>query len=73
VRPKYLKVGGSLRGKVRRGCKRGKRVVMLKVEGNLVARWRGVSQYFIFLVFGLLCHHTASNSITPETHTSGAQ
>jgi len=40
VRPKYLKVGGSLRGKVRRGCKRGKRVVMLKVEGNLVARWR---------------------------------
>jgi len=24
-----------------------------------------------FLVFGLLCHHTASNSITSETHTSG--
>jgi len=23
--------------------------------------------------FGLLCRHTASNSITPETHTSGAQ
>jgi len=26
-----------------------------------------------FLVFGLLCRHTASNSITTETHTSGAQ
>jgi len=26
-----------------------------------------------FLVFGLLCRHTASNSITSETHTSGAQ
>ena len=73
MRPKYLKVGGSLRGKVRRGCKRGKRVAMLKVEGNLVACWGGVSQYFVFLVLGLLCHHTASNSITPETHTSGAQ
>ena len=23
--------------------------------------------------FGLLCRHTASNSITAETHTSGAQ
>ena len=28
---------------------------------------------WIFLVFGLLCRHTASNSITCETHTSGAQ
>jgi len=28
---------------------------------------------FFFWVFGLLCHHTVSNSITTETHTSGAQ
>ena len=27
----------------------------------------------VFLVFGLLCRHTASNSITTEMHTSGAQ
>jgi len=27
----------------------------------------------MFLVFGLLCRHTASNPITSETHTSGAQ
>jgi len=26
---------------------------------------------FLSLVFGLLCHHTASNSITAEMHTSG--
>jgi len=26
-----------------------------------------------FLVFGLLCRHTASNSSTADTHTSGAQ
>jgi len=26
-----------------------------------------------FLVFGLLCRHTASDSITSETHTNGAQ
>jgi len=28
---------------------------------------------FWFLVFGLLCRHTASESITADTHTSGAQ
>jgi len=28
---------------------------------------------FWVLVFGLLCHHTASNPITAEMHTSGAQ
>jgi len=28
---------------------------------------------FWFLVFGLLCRHTASNSITTEMHKSGAQ
>jgi len=27
----------------------------------------------VFLVFGLLCRHTVSESITPESHTSGAQ
>ena len=26
-----------------------------------------------FLVFGLLCRHTASNSISSETHTSGTE
>jgi len=29
--------------------------------------------YTWFLVFGLLFHHTVSDSITSETHTSGAQ
>jgi len=28
---------------------------------------------WFFLVFGLLCRHTASDSITSETHTSCAQ
>jgi len=28
---------------------------------------------FGFLVFGLECRHTASDSITSETYTSGAQ
>jgi len=27
----------------------------------------------LFLVFGLLCRHTASNPITAEVHTSGVQ
>jgi len=30
-------------------------------------------KFLVFLVFGLLYRHTASNSITSETHTSGAQ
>jgi len=29
--------------------------------------------YDRFLVFGLSCCHTASNSITPEMHTIGVQ
>jgi len=40
--------------------------------------WAFIFIYFLvlnphFLVFGLLCRHTASNSITSETHTSGVQ
>jgi len=37
--------------------------------------WNNPKCHFtrLFLVFGLLCRHAASNSITSETHTSGAQ
>ena len=31
------------------------------------------SGFWVFLVFGLLCRHTASNSMSSETHTSGAR
>ena len=57
-------------------------------KGYCVTISRGRSQYYCgshlsscgsdcgltrFLVFGYLYRHTASNSITSETHTSGAQ
>jgi len=32
----------------------------------------GLTNVF-FLVVGLLCHHTASNPITTQMHTSGVQ
>jgi len=32
-----------------------------------------ITTFLWFVVFGLLCHHTASNLITAGTHTSGAQ
>jgi hypothetical protein len=34
---------------------------------------RNLSSSSWILVFGLQCRHAASDSITPETHTSGAQ
>jgi hypothetical protein len=33
----------------------------------------GLAGFSFFLVFGLLCRHTAGNSITAEMHTSGVQ
>ena len=47
-------------------------------QGQAPRRWvicpvsRGLL-WVAVLVFGLLCRHTASNSITTEMHTSGAQ
>ena len=43
VRPRYLNVRGSLRGRVQGGFERGKRLVMLKVGMDLVVHWEGVS------------------------------
>jgi len=43
LRPRYLNMRGSLSGRIRGGSERGKRVVICKVEGSLVARWGGVS------------------------------
>ena len=40
---------------------------------HLLPFWGTILLRIFFLVFGLLCRHTASNSITSETHTSGAQ
>jgi len=42
-------------------------------EAAPAAEERLPADWLKFLVFGLLCRHTASNSITSKTHTSGAQ
>jgi len=41
--------------------------------GFVVGVARILAGSFGFVGFGLLCRHTASNSITTEMHTSGAQ
>jgi len=53
------------------GTLRGKPIAAQK--GWVVPFWRSPSPRHWFVVFGLLCHHTASNSITTEMHTSSVQ
>jgi len=38
----------------------------------VTSKWKPKLDFW-FLFFGLLCHHTASESITADTHTSGTQ
>jgi len=42
-------------------------------DANLCGACERPTDEVWFLVVGLLCRHTASNSITTEMHTSGAQ
>ena len=53
-----MNVRGSLRGRVEGGSERGKRVVMRKVEGNLVARLgEGSLTSHVYFFFNFFAHN----------------